>query len=96
MHDVQEAPVTAEWLNNTPILLIVSAGRVRKANIAHAIHIPERRFRARVREVLDVRPDLHQLYDTAAKEIPMSLAEQLVREIFDNHPSIRVEFKWLT
>lgn len=95
MNQPHEAPMAAEWLAENPVVLSVSAGRVRKSNIAQALRISDRRFRTRVREVLDSRPELEKLYEPTAKEIPMTLAEVLVQEIFDHHPGVRVKFEWL-
>ena len=89
-----EAACVANWLNENPIRLTVAAGRVAKSDLANALHITTASLRHKIAVLRDSDPDFAQLYLEKAKrtELPVDLAEVIVRLLFDGNPGVRVEF----
>ena len=88
-----EATCVANWLNENPIRLTVAAGRVAKSDLANALHITTASLRHKIAVLRDSDPDFAQLYREKTKrtEVPVDLAEVIVRLLFDENPGVRVE-----
>ena len=82
------------WLRENPIRLTVAAGRVAKSDLANALHITTASLRHKIAVLRDSDPDFARLYLEKAKrtELPVDLAEVIVRLLFDGNPHVRLEF----
>ena len=89
-----EAACVANWLNENPIRLTVAAGRVAKSDLANALHITTASLRHKIAILRASDPAFDDLYQEKSKrtELPVDLAEVIVRLLFDGNPGVRVEF----
>ena len=89
-----EAACVANWLNENPIRLTVAAGRVAKSDLANALHITTASLRHKIAILRASDPAFDDLYQEKSKrtELPVDLAEVIVRQLFDGNPHVRVEF----
>ena len=89
-----ESKSVAQWLQENPIRLKVCAGRVAKSDLAHALNITSASLRHKVSILRDADPEFDALYVARARrtELPVDLAELIVRMLFDCHDAVRVEF----
>jgi len=89
-----EATCVANWLNENPIRLTVAAGRVAKSDLANALHITTASLRHKIAILRASDPAFDDLYQKKSKrtELPVDLAEVIVRQLFDGNPHVRVEF----
>ena len=89
-----EATCVANWLNENPIRLTVAAGRVAKSDLANALHITTASLRHKIAILRASDPAFDHLYQEKSKrtEVPVDLAEVIVRQLFDGNPHVRVEF----
>jgi hypothetical protein len=89
-----EASCVANWLNENPIRLTVAAGRVAKSDLANALHITTASLRHKIAILRASDPDFDDLYRERSRrtELPVDLAEVVVRMLFDENPHVRVEF----
>lgn len=94
MQQPYEASCVANWLSENPIRLTVAAGRVTKSDLANALHITTASLRHKVAVLRDSDPEFARLYREKAKrtELPVDLAEVIVRLLFDGNLGVRVEF----
>lgn len=81
------------WLRENPIRLTVAAGRVAKSDLANALHITPASLRHKIAILRASDPDFDELYRERSKrtELPVDLAEMVVRLLFDGNPGVRVE-----
>lgn len=88
-----EASCVANWLNENPIRLTVAAGRVAKSDLANALHITPASLRHKIAILRASDPNFDDLYREKSKrtELPVDLAEVIVRLLFDGNPGVRVE-----
>ena len=89
-----EATCVANWLNENPIRLTVAAGRVAKSDLANALHITTASLRHKIAILRASDPAFDDLYREKSKrtEVPVDLAEVIIRQMFDGNPHVRVEF----
>ena len=89
-----EAACVANWLNENPIRLTVAAGRVAKSDLANALHITTASLRHKIAILRASDPAFDDLYQEKSKrtELPVDLAEVIVRLLFDENPHVRLEF----
>ena len=89
-----EAACVANWLNENPIRLTVAAGRVAKSDLANALHITTASLRHKIAILRASDPAFDDLYQETAKrtELPVDLAEVIIRQLFDGNPHVRLEF----
>ena len=89
-----EATCVANWLNENPIRLTVAAGRVAKSDLANALHITPASLRHKIAILRASDPAFNDLYQEKSKrtELPVDLAEVIVRLLFDGNPHVRLEF----
>ena len=89
-----EATSVANWLNENPIHLTVAAGRVAKSELANALNITTASLRHKIAILRASDPAFDDLYQEKSKrtELPVDLAEVIVRQLFDGNPHVRVEF----
>ena len=89
-----EATCVANWLNENPIRLTVAAGRVAKSELANALHITTASLRHKIAILRASDPAFDDLYREKSKrtELPVDLAEMIVRQLFDGNPHVKVEF----
>lgn len=89
-----EATCVANWLNENPIRLTVAAGRVAKSDLANALHITTASLRHKIAILRASDPAFDDLYQEKSKrtELPVDLAEVIIRQLFDGNPHVRVEF----
>ena len=90
---MQAASSVAEWLQDNPIRLTVAAGRVAKSDLAYALHITPASLRHKIAVLRAADPAFDALYQEKSRrtELPVDLAEVVVRLLFDGHPGVRVE-----
>ncbi|MBK8968644.1 MAG: hypothetical protein R3D58_06975 [Saprospiraceae bacterium] len=83
-----------EWLESNPIRLKVVAGRVRKKELAYALNTTPTSLRYRIGVLCRKNEAFQEDYEQKASrmELPVDLAEMIVRLLFDNNPSVRIEF----
>ncbi|MEZ4941817.1 MAG: hypothetical protein R3D58_13135 [Saprospiraceae bacterium] len=83
-----------EWLINNPIRLNVIAGKVAKSELAYALNTNPRGLRHRVDMLCRKNAEFQEVYEQKARrtELPVDLAEIIVRLLFDNNPNVRIEF----
>jgi hypothetical protein len=81
------------YLEKYPIKLSVAAGCVRKQDMANQLRLRARKFRDKLGVFFDSDPNLKELYQPYqnAKEVPLFLAEIIVKGIYEEVNS-RVEF----
>lgn len=91
---ILESTSVTQWLQENPIRLRVCAGRVAKSDLAHALNITPASLRHKVSILRDADSDFDALYVARAKrtELPVDLAELIIRMLFDCHDAVRVEF----
>ena len=89
-----EATSVANWLNENPILLTVAAGRVAKSDLANALNITTASLRHKIAILRASDPAFDDLYRAKSKrtELPVDLAEMIIRQLFDGNPHVRLEF----
>ena len=89
-----EAACVANWLNENPIRLTVAAGRVAKSDLANALHITTASLRHKIAILRASDPGFDDLYQEKSKrtELPVDLAEVIVRQLFDGNPHVHLEF----
>jgi len=89
-----EAACVANWLNENPIRLTVAAGRVAKSDLANALHITTASLRHKIAILRASDSAFDDLYQEKSKrtELPVDLAEVIVRLLFDGNPHIKMEF----
>ena len=89
-----EAACVANWLNENPIRLTVAAGRVAKSDLANALHITTASLRHKIAILRASDPGFDDLYQEKSKrtELPVDLAEVIIRQLFDGNPHVKVEF----
>lgn len=89
-----EATCVANWLNENPIRLTVAAGRVAKSDLANALHITTASLRHKIAILRASDPAFDDLYQEKSRrtELPVDLAEVIVRLLFDGNPNVRVVF----
>ena len=89
-----EASCVANWLKENPIRLTVAAGRVAKSDLANALHITTASLRHKIAILRASDPAFDDLYREKSKrtELPVDLAEVIVRQLFDGNPGVRLEF----
>ena len=89
-----EAACVANWLNENPIRLTVAAGRVAKSDLANALHITTASLRHKIAILRASDPAFDDLYQEKSKrtELPVDLAEVIIRQLFDGNPHVRLEF----
>lgn len=82
------------WLRENPIRLTVAAGRVAKSDLANALHITPASLRHKIAVLRAADPDFDALYRERSKrtELPVDLAEVVVRMLFDGNTGVQVEF----
>ena len=89
-----EATSVANWLNENPIRLTVAAGRVAKSELANALNITTASLRHKIAILRASDPAFDDLYREKSKrtELPVDLAEVIIRQLFDGNPHVRLEF----
>ena len=89
-----EATCVAKWLNENPIRLTVAAGQVAKSDLANALHITTASLRHKIAILRASDPAFDDLYQEKSKrtELPVDLAEVIIRQLFDGNPHVRLEF----
>jgi len=89
-----EATCVANWLKENPIRLTVAAGRVAKSDLANALHITTASLRHKIAILRASDPVFDDLYREKSKrtELPVDLAEVIIRQLFDGNLHVRVEF----
>ncbi|MCK6692124.1 MAG: hypothetical protein L6Q97_08480 [Thermoanaerobaculia bacterium] len=89
-----EATCVANWLNENPICLTVAAGRVAKSDLANALNITTASLRHKIAILRASDPAFDDLYQEKSKrtEVPLDLAEVIIRQLFDGNPHVRLEF----
>lgn len=89
-----EATCVANWLNQNPIRLTVAAGRVAKSDLANALNITTASLRHKIAILRASDPAFDDLYQEKSKrtEVPLDLAEVIIRQLFDGNPHVRLEF----
>ncbi len=94
MQQPYETSCVANWLSENPIRLTVSAGRVAKSDLANALHITTASLRHKIAILRASDPAFDDLYQEKSKrtELPVDLAEVIVRQLFDGNPGVKMEF----
>jgi hypothetical protein len=82
------------WLSQNPIRLNVLAGQIAKSELAYAVNITPQGLRYRITVLCNVNPEFKKVYQERARrtQLPIEVAEMIVRLMFDNNPNIRIEF----
>lgn len=83
------------WLKEHPIILPITGGKVYKQEICNAIGLKPRNFRTRVAPILDSDEQFKSEYEKYhdIMYVSVAIAERLVREFFDFHPDLKIEYK---
>ena len=86
------------WLSQNPIRLKVVAGNVAKSQLAYALNITPDGLRHRIISLCKSNSELGREYQEKSKktELPVHLAEMIIRVMYDNNPNVTIDFLPLT